>query len=99
MPKVILQISYDIRPEKFDQYAKLVQEMKAHFVDAKKKDYTVFEQRGKKNAFVEQFVCKSMEEFDALEDDLDEKGEELVNRLESMLQEGKSKYITLSEIE
>ncbi|HEX9828777.1 MAG TPA: hypothetical protein VGB10_01080 [Bacteroidota bacterium] len=99
MPKVILQISYDIRPEKFDQYVKLVQEMKAHFVEAKKKDYTVFEQRGKKNAYVEQFVCKSMEEFDALEDDLDEKGEELVNRLESMLQEGKSKYITLSELE
>ena len=98
MPKVILQISYDIRPEKFDQYVKLVQEMKAHFVEAKKKDYTVYEQKGKKNSYVEQFVCQSMEEFDALEDDLDERGEDLVNRLEGMLQEGKSKYVTLAEV-
>jgi hypothetical protein len=98
MPKVILQISYDIKPEKLDQYLALVQEMKAHFVDAKKKDYTVYEQKGKKNSYVEQFVCQSMEEFDALEEDSDEKGEELVNRLEGMLQEGKSKYITLTEL-
>lgn len=98
MPKVILQISYDIKPDQLDKYLALVQEMKAHFVGEKKKDYTVYEQRGKKNSYVEQFVCQSMEEFDALEDDSDDKGEELVNRLEGMLQEGKSKYITLTEL-
>ncbi|MCI0705878.1 MAG: hypothetical protein L0Y80_00150 [Ignavibacteriae bacterium] len=98
MPKVILQISYDIRPEKHDEYLKLVEEMKAHFVSEKKKDYSVYEQRGKKFSYVEQFVCQSMEEFDALEDDQDERGEELVNRLEGLLQEGKSRYVTLAEV-
>jgi hypothetical protein len=59
----------------------------------------VYEQKGRRNSFVEQFTCASMEEFDALEDDLDEKSEELVNRLESLLKDGKAKYTTLVELE
>jgi hypothetical protein len=99
MPKVILQISYDIQEEKREEYLKLVQEMKRHFVQEKNKDYSVFELKGRKNSFVEQFICRSLEEFDALEDDLDEQGEELVNRLEGMLKDGTSKYTTLVELE
>lgn len=99
MPKVILQISYDIKPEKREEYLKLVQEMKGHFIQGKKKDYAVYELKGKKNSFVEQFVCRSLEEFDSLEDDLDEQGEDLVNRLEGMLKDGTSKYTTLVELE
>jgi hypothetical protein len=99
MPKVILQISYDIKPEKREEYLNLVQEMKGHFIQEKKKDYAVYELKGKKNSFVEQFICRSLEEFDSLEDDLDERGEELVNRLEGMLKDGTSKYTTLVELE
>jgi hypothetical protein len=40
-----------------------------------------------------------VEEYDALEDDLDEKSEELVNRLESSLKNGKAKYTTLLELD
>ncbi len=99
MPKVLLQISYDIDPEKREQYLALVKEMKNHFSLVRKKDYTVFEQKGKKNSFVEQFTSSSLEEFDALEDDLDEKSEELVNQLETLMKDGTAKYSTLSEIE
>ena len=99
MPNVILQISYDVDPDKRDEYLALVAEMKAHFQQVRKKNYTVFEQKGRRNSFVEQFTCASMEEFDALEDDLDEKSEELVNRLESLLKDGKAKYTTLAELE
>ncbi|OGU26998.1 MAG: hypothetical protein A2X66_09600 [Ignavibacteria bacterium GWA2_54_16] len=99
MPKVLLQISYDIDPEKRDQYLALVKEMKNHFRVARKKDYAVYEQKGKKNSFVEQFTSNSIQEFDALEDDLDEKSEELVNQLEILKKDGTSKYTTLSEIE
>ena len=52
MPKVLLQISYDIDPEKREQYLALVREMKAHFSQARKKSYAVYEQKGKKNSFV-----------------------------------------------
>lgn len=99
MPKVLLQISYDIDPEKRDQYLALMKELKAHFSEVRKKNYSVFEQKGKKNSFVEEFVCASLEEYDALDNDLDEKSEELVSRIENFLKEGKAKYTTLTEVE
>ncbi|TSA23945.1 hypothetical protein D4R75_02415 [bacterium] len=99
MPKVLLQISYDIDPEKREQFLALAMEMKAHFSQARKKNYAVYEQKGKKNSFVEEFTCASIEEYDALEDNLDEKSEDLVNKLESILKGGKAKYTTLTEIE
>jgi hypothetical protein len=99
MPKVLLQISYDIDPEKREEYLALVKEMKNHFRVARKKDYTVYEQKGKKNSFVERFTSNSLQEFDALEDDLDEKSEELVNQLEMLKKDGTTKYSTLTEVE
>jgi antibiotic biosynthesis monooxygenase (ABM) superfamily enzyme len=99
MPKVILQISYDIDPDHREEYLALLKELKSHFRQVRKKNYTVFEQKGKKNSFVEEFVCNSVEEYDALEDDLDEKSEELVNQLEAFLRDGRAKYTTLREIE
>jgi hypothetical protein len=38
-----------------------------------------------------------VEEYDTLEDDQDEKTEELVQRLEPFLRSGKMKYVTLIE--
>lgn len=99
MPKVILQISYDIEPSRLDDYLALAKELKTHFSQERKKNYSVFEQKGKKTSFVEQFVCNSMEEFEALEDDFDQKSEELVNKLETMIQGGKAKYTTLMELD
>ena len=40
-----------------------------------------------------------MEEYEALEDDMDETSESLVNRLEALLKNGKAKYTTLVEVE
>lgn len=97
MPKVILQISYDIQPEKREEYLRLVQEMKAHFRGVRKKEYSVLEVKGHPQSFVEQFVCGSVAEYEALEDDLDETSEELVNRLEGFLAR-KAKYSTLTEL-
>jgi response regulator RpfG family c-di-GMP phosphodiesterase len=97
MAKVLLQISYDIDPARREEYLALVHEMKSHFNLVRKKNYVVYE--AKKNSFVEQFTCASMTEYDALEDDLDEKSEELVNKLEGILKEGKAKYTTLTEID
>jgi len=97
MPKVILQISYDIHPEKREEYLRLVQEMKAHFRGVRKKEYSVFEVKGRSQSFVEQFVCGSVAQYEALEDDLDDTTEELVNRLEGLLAK-KAKYSTLIEL-
>ncbi len=98
MPKVILQISYDIRPEKRDEYLALAAEMKRQFTVERKKNYTIYEQKGKKNSFVEEFVCDSIEDYEALEDGMTESGEDMINRLETLLKDGKAKYATLMEI-
>jgi aconitase B len=98
MPKVILQISYDIDPKRREEYLTLSAEMKRHFTEARKKNYSIYEVKSRKNSFVEQFVCNSMEEYEALEDDLDETSENLVNKLE-LLKDGKAKYNTLVEID
>jgi hypothetical protein len=99
MPKVILHISYEIKPEKREEYLALAAELKKHFSGEQKKNYTIFEQKGKKNFFVEEFVCNSVDEYEALEDGTTESGEELVNRLETFLKDGKARYATLIEIE
>ncbi len=98
MSKVILQISYEIKPEIREDYLALARELKNHFAGVQKKNYTIFEQKGKKNFFVEEFVCNSVEEYEALEDGMTESGEELVNRLETYLKEGKARYATLIEV-
>ncbi len=98
MPKVIFTISYEIKPDTRSAYLALVSDMKSHFV-AKGKTYSVYEQKGKKNSFVEIFHCASLEEFDALEDDQDEKTEALVQRLDGFLQSPKMKYTTLVEFD
>lgn len=98
MPKVILQISYEIKPEKRDEYLALGAELKKHFAGEQKKNYAIYEQKGKKNYFVEEFVCNSMEEYEALEDGTTERGEELINRLETLLKDGKARYATLIEV-
>ena len=98
MPKVILQISYEIKPENREEYLTLATELKSHFAGEQKKNYTIFEQKGKKNFFVEEFICNSVEEYESLEDGTTESGEELVNRLETFLKDGKARYATLIEI-
>jgi hypothetical protein len=99
MPKVILQISYEIQPDKRNEYLSLAKEMKNHFAAERKKSYGIFELKGKKNSFVEEFICGSVAEFEALEDDMTESSENLVNRLEGLLKDGKAKYTTLVELE
>lgn len=99
MPRVTLQISYEIKSERREEYISLTKELKAHFAVERKKSYRIYEVKGKKNSFVEEFTCNSMEEYEALEDDMNESSEMLVNRLEGLLREGKARYTTLVEID
>ena len=94
----ILQISYEIDPQRRTQFLALASDLKAHFAGELKKHYAIFEVKGKPNAFVEQFVCGSKEEFDALEDDMTERGEELVSRHEQFMVGGKARYVTMVEV-
>jgi len=98
MPKVMFTISYTIKPEGREAYLQLMSEMKQLFVTEGKKNYSVFEVKGKKNQFTEVFLTNSMEEFDALEDNQDEKTEALVRKIEEFVDDGGMKYNTLVEL-
>lgn len=97
MPRVMFTISYGIKPEMRDQYIALTKEMKDHFTTVGRKNYSVFESKGKKNQFTEVFITNSLEEFDALEDNQDEKTETLVRQLEEYVDADGMKYSTLVE--
>ncbi|MDI6766759.1 MAG: hypothetical protein QME52_08060 [Bacteroidota bacterium] len=98
MAKVIFTISYDILPEKRDEYLALSQLMKTHIMQTNGKEYSIFEHKNKKNSFLEVYIFSSMEGYNAL-DDQDEKMSDFVEMLESLLIGGKMKYSTLIEIE
>jgi len=98
MPRVMFTISYTVRPERRDAYLELARQMKQHFTTVGKKEYAVYESKGKKNQFTEVFVTKSMEEFDALEDNQDETTQALVGKLEELIDESGMKYATTVEV-
>jgi L-rhamnose mutarotase len=98
MSKVMFTITYSIHPEKREEYLKLIAEMKDHLINVGKKNYSVYEVKGKKNQFTEMFVTDTMEEFDALEDNQDEKTHELVSKLEEYVANGGMRYTTLVEV-
>ena len=97
MPRVILTITYTIKPEKRDEYLQLAKEMKDHFTAVRKKDYSIFEGKVKKNQFTEMFIADSLEEFEELDDNLDERTEALVDRLEEFVDGEGMKYNTIVE--
>lgn len=97
MPRVMFTITYGIKPEHRDQYLDLTKQMKEHFTNVGRKNYTVFETKGKKNQFTEVFITNSVEEFDSLEDNQDERTVALVGKLEEFIDDGGMKYTTLVE--
>jgi len=97
MPRVILTISYTIKAEKREEYLQLAREMKEHFTRVRKKNYSIFEGKVKKNQFTEIFISESMDDYEALDDNLDEGTEALVSRLEEYVNGDGMKYNTIVE--
>jgi L-rhamnose mutarotase len=98
MSRVMFTISYSITPERRENYLQLIRDLKDHFTTIGRKNYSVFEAKGKKNHFTEVFLTESLEEFDALEDNHDEKTQELIQKLEALVDTGGMKYSTMVEV-
>jgi antibiotic biosynthesis monooxygenase (ABM) superfamily enzyme len=97
MGKVIFTVSYDIIPEKRDEYLALTREMKATLSQNIRGSYSVFEQKGKKNSFSEVFIFDTTADYDQLEDQ-DEQTAAYMSRLQGLLVNGKMKYSTIVEV-
>jgi hypothetical protein len=89
-------ISYGIKPEFREQYLGVVKAMKEHLTG--KHNYSVYAAKGKPNHFTEVFVTSSMEEFDSLEDNLDEKAQQLISSLQEFVDDAGMKYNTTVEV-
>lgn len=97
MSKIMFTISYEVDPQKRDEYLALSQRMREHLSHSNGKNYSIYEQKTKKNSFTEVFLCSSKEEYDQLEDQ-DDAMQQFVQQLESLLVNGKMKYSTLIEL-
>ncbi|MBI5472811.1 MAG: hypothetical protein HY961_10750 [Ignavibacteriae bacterium] len=98
MPRVMFTISYSIKPDQRSSYLALIAEGKSHLINVGKKNYSVFEVKGKKNNFVEVYVFANEEEYDALDEGQDEKTRELLSKLESCVDDQGMKYLTTIEV-
>lgn len=99
MSRVMFTISYSIQPDQRESYLELIRELKEHFKSLGRQNYSVYEAKGRKNHFTEVFVTESIEEFDALEDNQDEKTQDLIQRLEGFVDQAGMKYSTMIEVE
>ena len=98
MSRVIFTISYEIVSEKRGEYLPLSQKMKEYILQkGGVAEYSVYEDKRKRNSFTEVFSFTSMEQYNGLEDE-DESMQNFLTLLESMLVGGKMKYTTLLEV-
>ena len=98
MPRVIFSISYPIKRETRAEYLETIETLKNYLTLERGKDYSVFEMKGKPNHFSEVYICKSVEEYDQLEEEADDVTDQLINRIVSdFIGDGKVEYKTLIE--
>lgn len=97
MPRVMFTVTYGIKPELRQQYLALVNELTSHLVQQRKMDYAVYELKGKKNTFTEVFTLPSVEEFDAMDENQDERTEDLVSKVQACADGTGIRYSTLLE--
>lgn len=98
MSRVIFTISYEIHPDRRGEYLPLSQKMKEYILQKGGiADYSIFEDKRKRNSFTELFTFQSMEQYTGLDDE-DETMQNFMTLLESMLVGSKMKYSTLIEV-
>lgn len=100
MSKILFQISYDIHPDKRDAYLSSAKELESYMKDHTKHDYMIVEDKNKKNSFSEVYILKDEEEFEGLEDEMDDTIYGLTTKiLSEFVVDGKTRYSTFYAID
>jgi hypothetical protein len=97
MPRVLFTISYSVNPEMRDAYLQHMSKLQEHLRTVAKKDYTLYEAKGKKGQFTEVFVSQSIEEFDAMEDNYAPETEAMIAKVEEFVDDKGMKYSSMVE--
>ena len=96
MGKVILTVQYDVKEAKRNDYLSAVEKLKTHYATNQFVSYSVYEQRGKQNAFAEIFMAHSEVAYKKFEESDDQTADELTAQLQDFV-ESKTKYTTYME--
>lgn len=100
MAKILFQINYDVKPEKRDDYLLAIKELQRHIRESSNKNYLVLEDKNKKNNFTELYICENEEEYESIEDNMDDKTFELTKRLfNDFIAGSKPSYFTFYEVD
>jgi len=100
MARIVFQINYDIKPEKREDYLLAIKELKQHIRDNSNKNYLVLEDKNRKNNFTEMYICETEEEYESIEDNMDDKTFELTKKLFNDFIAGrKPSYSTFYEVD
>ena len=99
MSKIIFEINYSVYPEKRDDYLESIEELKSLIKENTSSDYLVLENRKISNNFSELYIFDSEEDFDNMEDNQDERTNELIEKIFNLfVVNQKLNYSTKDEI-
>lgn len=96
MGKVILTVQYDVKEAKRNDYLSAIEKLKAHYATNQFVSYSVYEQRGKQNAFAEIFMAHSEVSYKKFEESEDQTADDLTSELQIYI-DSKTKYTTYME--
>ncbi len=98
MAKVLFTISYELHPEKREEYFKAIKELKLLVKSEGIESYNVYEVKGKPNHFQEIYVFTNEEFYDNYDDNTDERVNLLISKITDMTVNHSAKYTTLVEL-
>jgi len=98
MGKVIFSIRYEILDDKREDYLAVIRELKTLVNSDGLENYSVYEQKGKKNHFEEIYIFESKQAYEDFDDDPSERVDLLMNKLSDMVKQQTTTYSTLYEI-
>jgi len=95
MSKVLLEINYEVQPERREDYLKLIGELKAGYESSDIAKLEVFEMQGSQNQFWEIYTYHDEEAFRSADDS---SFDELVEKINGCLVPDKLRSYTLHQI-
>ena len=98
MAKVVFSISYDIIPDKRDEYLDVVRELKNLIQSEGLESYSVYEKKSKANSFTELYIYESKEAWEDSDEIHNERVDILMTKLSDLVKEKSTQYSTLFEV-
>jgi quinol monooxygenase YgiN len=98
MGKVVFSKSYDIIPEKRDEYLDVVRELKSIIKADGLESYSVYEKKSKENSFNEIYIYESIDAWEDSDEIHNERVDILMTKLSDLVKEKSTQYSTLFEV-